>query len=104
MLDIETDGRRADDCRNRAARADIRHAGHQTAEPERPRGCESKARRNARSQPVVPALAAVWGVLPFVMALLHIPVRVRPTSLWLPKTPSDLKMQRFRSFVRSWWY
>jgi hypothetical protein len=26
------------------------------------------------------------------------------SSLWLPKTPSDLKMQRFRSFVRSWWY
>jgi len=23
--------------------------------------------------------------------------------LWLPKTPSDLKTQRFRSFVRSWW-
>src|SRR5450631_164303 len=22
--------------------------------------------------------------------------------LWLPKTPSDLKMQRFRVFVRSW--
>jgi hypothetical protein len=23
--------------------------------------------------------------------------------LWLPKTPSDLKTQGFRSFVRSWW-
>jgi HEPN/Toprim N-terminal domain 1 len=23
--------------------------------------------------------------------------------LWLPKTPSDLKTQRFRPFVRSWW-
>ena len=23
--------------------------------------------------------------------------------LWLPKTPSHLKTQRFRSFVRSWW-
>src|ERR1700730_10815004 len=27
-----------------------------------------------------------------------------PGFLWVPKTPSDLKMQRFRSFVRSWWY
>src|ERR1700735_2267293 len=25
-------------------------------------------------------------------------------GLWLPKTPSELKMQRFRAFVRSWWY
>ena len=24
--------------------------------------------------------------------------------LWLPKTPSELKMQWFRAFVRSWWY
>jgi putative transposase len=24
--------------------------------------------------------------------------------LWLPKTPSELKMQRFRAIVRSWWY
>src|ERR1700723_2062880 len=23
---------------------------------------------------------------------------------WLPKTPSELKMQWFRAFVRSWWY
>ena len=23
-------------------------------------------------------------------------------ALWLPKTPSDLRTQRFRSFVRSW--
>ena len=27
----------------------------------------------------------------------------RILSLCIPKTPSDLKMQRFRSFVRSWW-
>jgi hypothetical protein len=26
------------------------------------------------------------------------------TPLWLPKTPSELKMQWFRAFVRSWWY
>src|SRR6202046_2366998 len=26
------------------------------------------------------------------------------TRLWLPKTPSELKMQWFRAFVRSWWY
>src|SRR5580700_4028040 len=26
------------------------------------------------------------------------------TILWLPKTPSELKMQWFRAFVRSWWY
>src|SRR5580700_3972151 len=25
-------------------------------------------------------------------------------ALWLPKTPSALKMQWFRAFVRSWWY
>jgi len=25
-------------------------------------------------------------------------------GLWLPKTPSELKTQRFRSFVRSWCY
>src|SRR3984957_19266638 len=25
-------------------------------------------------------------------------------QLWLPKTPSELKMQWFRAFVRSWWY
>ena len=25
-------------------------------------------------------------------------------NLWLPKTPSELKMQWFRAFVRSWWY
>src|SRR5580693_3995084 len=24
--------------------------------------------------------------------------------LWLPKSPSELKMQWFRAFVRSWWY
>src|ERR1700727_2986978 len=24
--------------------------------------------------------------------------------LWLPKTPSELKMQWLRAFVRSWWY
>ena len=23
--------------------------------------------------------------------------------VWVPKTPSDLKIQGFRSFVRSWW-
>ena len=28
----------------------------------------------------------------------------RPDNLWLPKTPSELKMQWFRAFVRSWWY
>jgi NAD(P)-dependent dehydrogenase (short-subunit alcohol dehydrogenase family) len=29
--------------------------------------------------------------------------QVADANLWLPKTPSDLKTQRFRSFVRSWW-
>src|SRR3984885_538895 len=24
--------------------------------------------------------------------------------VWLPKTPSELKMQWFGAFVRSWWY
>ena len=61
------------------ARPHLRRAGHQTAERKRPRGCESKARRHARAQPVVSALAAVWGVLPLVSALLHIPVR-----MWRP--------------------
>src|SRR3984957_4906052 len=28
----------------------------------------------------------------------------RDRALWLPKTPSELKMQWFRAFVRSWWY
>ena len=28
----------------------------------------------------------------------------RLLTLWLPKTPSDLKTQRFQSFVRSWCY
>ncbi len=47
MLDIETHGRRAEQCRDRVARAHFRSAGYQTAQPERPLGCESKARRNA---------------------------------------------------------
>src|SRR6202046_425798 len=25
-------------------------------------------------------------------------------EVWLPKTPSELKIQRFRAFMRSWWY
>jgi len=29
---------------------------------------------------------------------------IRSHRLWLPKTPSVLKTQRFRAFVRSWWY
>src|SRR6202045_2060538 len=28
----------------------------------------------------------------------------RDRALWLPKTPSELKMQWFGAFVRSWWY
>jgi hypothetical protein len=39
-------------------------AGHQTAERERPLGCESKTRRHARAQPMVSALAALWSLLP----------------------------------------
>jgi hypothetical protein len=29
---------------------------------------------------------------------------LRTHWVWLPKTPSELKMQWFRAFVRSWWY
>jgi len=35
-----------------------------TAESKRPLGCESQARREASTQPVVPALAGVWSRLP----------------------------------------
>jgi hypothetical protein len=46
------------------AGAHLRGARHQTAERKRPRGCKSTARRDARAQPVVPAVAAVRRLLP----------------------------------------
>jgi len=49
---------------NRVARAHLCRAGHQTEEPEWPLGCESKARREAGTQSLVSALAAVWRLLP----------------------------------------
>src|ERR1700732_1563648 len=36
--------------------------------------------------------------------MLLAPEELGSTILWLPKTPSELKMQWFRAFVRSWWY
>ena len=61
---IDMHGRRAGHCRNRATGAHLRSAGHQTAEPERSRGCESQARRNACAESVVSTMAAVWRLLP----------------------------------------
>src|ERR1700728_3844796 len=42
-------------------------------------------------------------VPPLKMVLSRL-VLARNRRVWLPKTPSELKMQRFRAFVRSWWY
>ena len=47
--------------------------------------------------------------LPFVTAVSTLAFEVPhgaglALGLWLPKTPSELKTQRFRSFVRSWCY
>jgi hypothetical protein len=44
-------------------------------------------------------MAPIQGLL-----ALKEPCEVEITTVWLPKTPSELKMQWFRAFVRSWWY
>lgn len=49
LLDIVTDGSWRDHYRNRVARTHLGRAGHQTDDRERPLGCESETRRDARA-------------------------------------------------------